>query len=85
MSMVAGLDSVLGPLSLCLDADSARRVVAFRIDAPVLARVEDLAEGANEGSLNSQERAEYEALINATDFVEILKLKARRRLDQIAN
>jgi hypothetical protein len=34
----------------------------------------------NEGVLNDYERAEYEALVNAEDFVAILKLKARSQL-----
>ena len=83
MDTVAGLDSLLEPLSLCLDAESARRLVAFRIDQPVQARIEMLGERANEGKLNTSERSEYEALINAVDFIATLKLKARRHLDQI--
>jgi hypothetical protein len=42
-----------------------------------------LGELANEGNLSVDERAEYEALINAADFISILKLKAKRHLDQI--
>ena len=83
MSTVTGLDSLLEPLSLCLDAESARRLVAFRIDAPVQERIEILGERANEGTLSTAERSEYEALISAADFIAILQLKARRHLDQI--
>jgi hypothetical protein len=83
MDSVTGLDSLLEPLSLCLDAESARRLVAFRIDQPVQARIEILGDRANEGTLDASERSEYEALINAADFIAILKLKARRHLDQI--
>jgi len=36
-----------------------------------------LAEGANEGTLSDNERSEYEALVNAADFISILKLKAQ--------
>ncbi|MCU1262007.1 MAG: hypothetical protein JWO80_4892 [Bryobacterales bacterium] len=74
------LDSFLDPLSLCLDAESARRVVELRIAEPVQERVDTLAELANQGLLSDDERAEYEALINAADFISILKLKARRHL-----
>jgi hypothetical protein len=83
MDPVAGLDSLLEPLSLCLDAESARRLVAFRIDQPVQAQIDMLGERANQGNLDTAERSEYEALINAADFIAILKLKARRHLDQI--
>ncbi len=85
MEAATGLDSVLEPLSLCLDAESSRRLVAFRIDAQVLARMEALGERANEGSLTAEERSEYEALINAADFISILRLKAERHLARITN
>jgi hypothetical protein len=83
MNAATGLDGLLEPLSLCLDAESARRLVAFRIDPQVQERIEALAERANEGKLNAAERSEYEALINAADFISILKLKARRHSDQV--
>ena len=85
MNTASGLDSLLEPLSLCLDRESARRLVDFRIDARVLERIDVLSEQANEGSLSTEERSEYEALINAADFIAILKLKAQRRLDQVRN
>jgi hypothetical protein len=83
MNTATGLDSLLEPLSQCLDAESARRLVAFRVDPPLQARIELLGERANEGDLTAAERSEYEALINAGDFIAILKLKARRHLDEI--
>ncbi len=85
MSAATGLDGLLEPLSLCLDAESARRLVAFRVDPQVLARIEMLGERANEGQLTADERSEYEALINAADFIAILRLKAQRHLARIAN
>ena len=83
MGVAIGLDGLLDPLSRCLDADSALRLVNFRVDPPVQERIDTLGEGANEGTLSADERAEYEALINAADFISILKIKARRHLDQI--
>jgi len=75
------LDGLLDPLSRCLDTESARRVTELRIDPAVQARIDTLAERANDGALSEEERAEYEAFINAGDFISILKLKARRQLD----
>ena len=85
MNAATGLDSLLEPLSLCLDVESARRLVAFRIDPQVLERIEILGGRANEGHLTPDERSEYEALINAADFISILRLKAQRHLARIAN
>ena len=81
MSAASGLDGLLEPLSRCLDAESARRVVDLQIDPPVQERIDALAERANQGMLSESERSEYEALINAADFIAILKFKARQHLD----
>lgn len=84
MSNPAALDQLLDPFALCLDAESARRIAEFRASDVVERRVNELADLANEGLLDDQERAEYEALVNAADFIAILKLKARRRLGSSA-
>lgn len=76
------LDQFFDPLSRCLDAESARRILALGVSSTVQERVDTLAERANEGLLSDDERAEYEALINAEDFVAILKLKAARQLSE---
>jgi hypothetical protein len=76
----SALDGFLEPLSRCLDAESARRVVDLSVDPAIQARVEVLAERANDGLLTEEERAEYIALVDAADLISILKLKVRRRL-----
>jgi len=83
MGAATGLDSLLDPLSRCLDAESARWLADFRVGRSVQERIDRLGERANEGDLSADERDEYEALINAADFISILKLKARRHLGQI--
>jgi hypothetical protein len=82
MSAATVLDGLLEPLSRCLDAESARRVVELRVAPPVQEQIDTLAGRANEGLLADDERAEYEALINAADFISILKFKA---LDLLGN
>lgn len=81
MSAGNGLDGLLEPLSRCLDIESARRIADFQVDPPVQERIDTLAEDANEGSLSDRERDEYEAPIDAADFISILKLKAWLYLD----
>ena len=80
MSAVPVLDGLLEPLSRCLDAESARRIIELPLDPAVQERVDMLAQRANEGILTDNEFSEYQALINAADFISILKLKARHRL-----
>ena len=77
MSAASGIDGLLEPLSRCLDAESARRIVGLQVEPPVQERIDILAESANEGTLSDDERSEYEALVNAADFISILKLKAQ--------
>jgi hypothetical protein len=55
------LDGFLEPLSRCLNAESARRVVELSLDPAIQARVDVLAERANDGVLMEDERAEYAA------------------------
>ena len=45
MSAKAGLDGILEGLSQCLNADSARRLVEFRVDEQIQARIDQLAPG----------------------------------------
>ena len=80
MGAEAGLDDILDPLSRCFDPESARKVVEFEFDGQLQERIQQLGAAANEGTLDDQERSEYEALVNAADFVAILKLKVRRQL-----
>lgn len=75
------LDRMLDPVSRCLDAESARKLLDLPLDSAVQNRVDVLAGKANEGQLTEAERAEYEAYINADDIIAILKLKARQQLN----
>lgn len=86
MTTAAALDRLLDPITLLLSADVAQRLVQFRADAATQAHLDDLAKRANEGSLTTDERAEYEAYVSAIDLVSILQAKARQRLrSQAAN
>ena len=77
--MTTILDDLLDPLSRCLDEESARRVAEFRIAPSVQARVDALAERANEGTLTEEEREEYDSFIDASDLISILQVKAQQQ------
>jgi len=81
MTSAVLLDELLDPFAECLDPESAQRVVEFRIAPSVQEVVDALAGKANEGVLTDEERAQYESLINAADLIQILKLKARHKLN----
>ena len=61
-----------------LNGEAARHVLALTIDPEIQARVEVLAERANEGELTPEERSEYLSYVEAADLLAIFKLKARR-------
>jgi hypothetical protein len=78
------LDRVLGPLSDSLSAQEVERLSTLPGDPTLEARMEALAEKANEGSLTVDERQEYELYIETSEFVAILLAKARARLRKAA-
>jgi hypothetical protein len=53
-------------------------VVDFQIAKEIQARVDFLADRANEALLTDDERAEYERYISASDLIAILQLKVQR-------
>lgn len=76
------LDRVLDPITNCLTPDVAAKLVALRADPKTQARVDKLADKANEGTLSSEERAEYDRYRDAFHFVTILQAKARKLLTE---
>lgn len=79
-SPMTALDRMLDPLSDCLDAEVARRIVALRIAPDIQARIDELADRCNEGLLTETERTEYDGYVEGAEIVSLIKLKARRFL-----
>ena len=78
----AVLDEMLEPVSRCFGLETARALTALRVGERTQARVEELAEKCNDGQLTPDERAEYEAYVQASTLIGILQAKARRVLAQ---
>ena len=76
------LDRVLEPITDCLTPDVAAKLVALRADTETQARVDELADKANEGTLSTEERTEYDRYREAFHFVTILQAKARKLLTE---
>jgi hypothetical protein len=74
------LDRLLDPVGRCLSMRAARELAGLRADEEVQARVHELAEKCNEGTLSTEERSEYEAYVMAANVVAILQAKARARI-----
>ena len=83
MATVEGyLDRYLDPVTQAFSAEVAQRILELKPDAEVAARVKELAEKSDSGSLSEAEREEYRSLADAGTLVALLKAKARRFLAQ---
>ena len=74
------LEGVIEPLGRCLNAESAREILALRADEGARQRGEELAVKCNTGTLTPEERAEYQMYVAVGEWVALLQAKARRFL-----
>ena len=79
---IAGLAKILDPVAQCFTPEVAKRVAELRADPTVQARIEELAEKCNEGTITPEEMAEYDAYIQAMDVVAVLQKQARTLIVQ---
>lgn len=78
------LDELLDSLTHCFTPAVAEEVVKLRYDSRVQQKLEDLRHKANEGILSTTEKKEYEAFVEAVDFISILQAKSRQMLQEKA-
>lgn len=71
------LEDVLEPVASCLTPEVARQIADLRAGAATQARLDELADKANEGRLTPEESAEYRTYVTALNFLGILQAKAR--------
>jgi hypothetical protein len=65
------------PIFALLTDDQTRRLAELRGDPELIVRLESLAAKANEGDLSEEERAEYEAYIEANNLLAALQAEVR--------
>lgn len=68
------------PIFELLTPEQTRRLADLQGDPTIAERLAELAEKANEGELSPQERAQYEAYIEANNLLAVLQAEARFRL-----
>jgi hypothetical protein len=76
------LDEILKPVTQCLTLDNARKILHYRPNRKVEARIRKLARKCNEGELTPEERAEYETYVFAGEFVALIRAKAQALVRQ---
>ncbi len=80
MATISYLDRFLDPVAEALTPEAARAIAELRVDPELAARIEELRRKANEGTLTSEEEAEYKDFVEALDVISIIQAKARRFL-----
>lgn len=76
----AAFDRAIEPVLGILSTDQAHKIADYHADEALQAKIEQLAEKANEGVLTEEERAEYEGYVHANNFVAVLQAQVRRRI-----
>jgi hypothetical protein len=71
------LDRFLEPVRESLTPAQARRFLEFKADEGLQAKIDELARKANNSSLTEEERAKYEAFVEAGDLIAMLQATAR--------
>lgn len=77
-------NALISPVADCLDTPSLEALVNLRASPEAAARLDALAERANEGTLSADERSEYESCVMFTSFLGILQSQARQKLSNAA-
>ncbi len=73
-------DTMLDLAAECFDAPTLDALAKLRLSSKVAARVDRLAERANEGELTSREREEYQSYIQVSELLALIQLRARAKL-----
>ena len=79
---LALVDRLLEPLSRCIRGRGEKELLRLRADAALQARIDELADRCDEGTLRPDERAEYETYVRFGNFVAVLQAKARLRRNE---
>jgi hypothetical protein len=76
------LDGYFEPVTSVLTPELAEKILSLRPDPKAVARVTELAGKSDDGTITDEEREELETLVDAGDFISLLKAKARRYLSE---
>jgi hypothetical protein len=79
------LDRYLDPLTDALSPQVAQKILELRPNPEDVARVAELGQKADAGTLTDAERDEYRTLADVGTLVALLKAKARRALARTAD
>jgi hypothetical protein len=75
---MTAFDRGVRPVMRIVLPERAEKLLEFRADPELQARIEELASKSTEGQLTGPEKAEYEGYVRANKFVAVLQRQARQ-------
>lgn len=69
------MELLFGSVAACFNAESAKRLREMEIPPALQARVDVLAERANEGTISEEETSEYRAILDFTKLIDVLRAR----------
>lgn len=78
MDTLSALEQFLDPAAGWLTAESAQKLVDWKVSDQLRERIEALGQKANLGELSDEEDAEYRAYLDDAEVISLLQAKARR-------
>jgi hypothetical protein len=78
----AVLEEMLEPVTRAFSREVAQALVNATASRSAQARITELAEKCNEGTLTPEERVQYETYVHVVDLISLLQAKARVWLAQ---
>ena len=75
------LERMVDPIGRVLTPEAAKEIVNLRADKETQQRIDQLADKCNEGTLTSEERAEYQEFISMFNILTVLQARARTILE----
>lgn len=78
MDTLSALDQFLDPEAGWLTAESAQKLVDWKVSDQLRERIEALGQKANLGELSEEEDTEYRAYLDDAEVISLLQAKARR-------
>lgn len=76
------LDYYFEPVTAMFNREMAEAIINRAPDPQLVARVTELGQKSDAGTLTEEEREEYKCIVDAGDMISLLKSKARRFLDE---
>lgn len=82
MTTATALDQIFNSVGGCLSVEAASKLRDLRVSDELQSQLDAWATQSSEGTLDAEERKQYESILRALNFVAVLQAKAKRIAEQ---